>query len=316
MRNKSKPLCALPRNAHRSVLAALRLGSGGRRFRLLALACFSAWHAAGCGNDSAFNAANAAGGSPSGGTPGTPVASGATASALGGNHSVGGAASSGLGGNGGPSSSGGSLATGSFGGILISLGGAAQIGGGGFDQGGSSSGGFPSSGGESSSPTGGRSAPGGTSSLGGSTSGSAGAGGTCVTKRWYKDEDFDEYGGVEFVDSCERPPIDVTNWVDVSGDCNDDDYLWHPNSLGSTRVPVNGSFDVNCDGVEDLADQLTPVSSCVSTGGTNCAGGGVTATSRQLPPGGNAYCGGAVASCYAVPGVGCFPQALAPAACR
>ncbi|HVU50695.1 MAG TPA: hypothetical protein VHL80_08400, partial [Polyangia bacterium] len=73
----------------------------------------------------------------------------------------------------------------------------------------------------------------------------------CTT--YYLDEDGDGYGAVPLSDCDGSPP--PFGYVAVGGDCCDVDASVHPGQLASfTAASACGSFDYDCDGVEQPRD--------------------------------------------------------------
>ncbi len=73
--------------------------------------------------------------------------------------------------------------------------------------------------------------------------------GDCTELVWYQDVDHDGFGTNETTHTgCEPPP----GYVDVGGDCDDDDWDAYPGQPAFFTEPCGeGSFDYNCDGYEE-----------------------------------------------------------------
>ncbi len=73
--------------------------------------------------------------------------------------------------------------------------------------------------------------------------------GDCTSLVWYQDVDHDGFGTNEMThEGCEPPP----GYVDVGGDCDDDDWDVYPGQPDYFTEPYGGgSYDYNCDGYEE-----------------------------------------------------------------
>jgi hypothetical protein len=68
----------------------------------------------------------------------------------------------------------------------------------------------------------------------------------CTELVWYQDRDHDGFGGFDMTyTGCEPPP----GYVDVGGDCADDEFDVHPGQYAFFTEPYGeGAWDYNCDG--------------------------------------------------------------------
>jgi hypothetical protein len=78
----------------------------------------------------------------------------------------------------------------------------------------------------------------------------------CQLVTYYKDSDGDGWGSPSTTKACTKP----SGYVSQAGDCYDASVDAHPGQLGFfSSERGDGSFDYNCDGVEELeSDHLSP----------------------------------------------------------
>lgn len=143
----------------------------------------------------------------------------------------------------------------------------------------------------------------------------------CAPITWYRDDDEDGFGGPVSFEGCEPPEEDV--WVTQGGDCHDDNADVHPGQTEFFDVSyeVAGgsgakSFDYDCSGVEQTAEDYTKSDGNCSLLGGLCSGNGYLAPSPQRSgPGVDRYCGSTTYFTCSL-GLGCSSSTTTKAAIR
>jgi hypothetical protein len=92
----------------------------------------------------------------------------------------------------------------------------------------------------------------------------------CTMTAWYVDQDGDGYGRSYNYQMACQAPNDGQRWVQMGGDCADQDSHTNPGISEPSEFPVSGehpvsgAFDHNCDGKE--TETWPPVSGYCDTG--------------------------------------------------
>ena len=102
------------------------------------------------------------------------------------------------------------------------------------------------------------------------SSGSDCVSGQCNT--FYYDGDGDKYGSTDSsISICGPPDAPPAAYVVAAGDCCDSDANAHPNqSAFFSRADACGSFDYNCDGFAEKANNAAPCSGYAAGASADC----------------------------------------------